>query len=141
MTAGPGSKYNATGGGEAYGPMAAGGRSSSNRLDGPPPLPREAKKKAPNWMVQDAEASMGGDLANPMVQVIQNSSEVESGIQKQAALLPDQGQAFAMILAAFRQATAQGLAGTAQPGVGPPGGMMAPQMPMPPMQGPPGAGM
>ncbi len=128
-------------------PMDATGGNS--RLNGPPPLPSEAKRKAPSsWMDRpssNGDMGLGADAGSPMIQLLGISKQMEGLIQKANALAPQQADMWATLLNAFSQATAQALAATAAPqGAPPPGtqgpGMMAPPMPMPPMGGAPQGG-
>jgi len=125
-------------------------KDGSSRLDGPPPLPSEAKRKAPSsWMDQkrpDAGSmGLGSDGGSPMMQLMGLSAQMQALIQKASALNPQQSDIWATILQATNQAFGQALAATAvpqgsptPPGPGPsPGpGMAPPQgMPMPPIGG------
>ncbi len=132
-------------------------KGGSSRLDGPPPLPAEAKRKAPSsWMDQKRPApddmGLGSDAGSPMMQIMDASAKFQAIVQKIANLNPQQADVWATILQAGNQAFGQALAATASPqGAPPPGmppqappgpGMAPPQgMPMPPMGGggaPPG---
>jgi len=126
-------------------------KSGNSRLNGPPPLPSEAKRKAPSsWMDQkqgDAGMGLGADAGSPMIQIMGLSAQMQAIIQKASALNPEQADVWATILNATNQAFGQALAaqaapqGMAPPPGGPPQGpgMAPPQgMPMPPMGGQPG---
>ena len=119
----------------------------STRLDGPPPLPKEATRKAPpSWMNQgdDTEMALGAAGASPIVQLLQARKSIEGAVQQLAALFPQAATQWMAILAAIDQTAGQSLAATSQPpGVGAPQGpgMAPPQaMPMPPMGAGPGGG-
>lgn len=126
-------------------------KDGNSRLNGPPPLPSEAKRKAPSsWMDRPSSSGdmgLGADAGSPMIQLLGISKQMEGLIQKANTLAPQQADMWATLLNAFSQATAQALAATASPqgaqppGTGPQGpGMMAPPMPMPPMGGAPQGG-
>ena len=102
-------------------------------LDGPPPLPKEASRKAPPVGLAP-NTSMGDMGGMPMMQQIALTKQVESGIQELAALNPVLAPRYAALIQEIRQLAAEGLAAAAQPqGVGAPMGMMTPPMHMPPM--------
>jgi len=130
-------------------------RGGNARLDGPPPLPSEAKRKAPSsWMDQSATdqtgLGLGKDAGSPMMQLMGLSAQMQTIIQKASNLNPQQADVWATILNATNQAFGQALAATASPqgGAPPPGsgpapgpGMAPPQgMPMPPGPGGPPPG-
>lgn len=122
---------------EAQGPMSpgGGGKTTTGRLDGPPPLPSEAKRKAPtNWAAQD-DMGLGMAAADPMVQIASASKQIEDGISRLAAAAPQLQPQLAGLTTAIRQMAANAL--VQQPGPPGMGGFQAP-MPMPPApQGPP----
>ena len=127
-------------------PVTAMKQSDGVRLDSPPPLPAEAKRKASsNWAPEPKteDNQLGAEGANPMIQTLSAMKQVEMGMQKIAALQPSIAQQMTQGLTLFRQLIAQSLvAGAQQGGVGAPSGMMAPPMPMPPMgAGAPGGQM
>ena len=115
-----------------------GGRSKEGgaRLDGPPPLPSEAKRKSPNWMQDSEDNGLGQFGADPMIQVAQASKQTEDGLMKLGAAAPQSQPQIAALITAIRQIAANALIGQS----GPPGmgGMQAP-MPMPPAPGGPPA--
>ncbi len=115
--------------------MSPGGdtRTNQNRLDGPPPLPSEAKKKKPNWAGGGEDDGVGAFGSDPMIQIAQASKQIEEGFMKLGAAAPQSQPQIAALTTAVRQIAANALIGQS----GPPGmgGMQAP-MPMPP--GPPG---
>jgi hypothetical protein len=131
-------------------------KDGNSRLDGPPPLPSEAKRKAPSsWMDQKGgdpnDIGLGRDAGSPMIQIMGLSAQMQGIIQKASALNPEQADVWATILNASNQAFGQALAttapsaqGVAPPPGGPPSGppgMAPPQgMPMPPMGGGPPPG-
>jgi hypothetical protein len=120
----------------ADGPMSPGaGRTDSGRLDGPPPLPSEAKRKT-NWMKTDSGDDMGlGAMAqDPMVQIAMASKKIEEGIQQLGIAAPALQPQLGALTTAIRQMAANAL--VQQPGPPGMGGMQAP-MPMPPPPGPP----
>lgn len=120
----------------AEGPMSpGGGRTDTSRLDGPPPLPSEAKKKA-NWMNPEKSDDMGlGAMAqDPMVQIAMASKKIEEGIQQLGMAAPALQPQLGALTTAIRQMAANAL--VQQPGMGGMGGMQSP-MPMPPPPGPP----
>jgi hypothetical protein len=117
----------------------------TTKLDEPPPLPKEATRKAPSsWMnqKQDDSMQMGAAGGSPIIQLLQIRKTIEGGVQQLAAMFPQTANAWMAILAAIDQTAGQSLAGNnPPPGVGAPQGpAMAPPsgMPMPPP--PPGAG-
>lgn len=121
--------------------------SGTRVLDGPPPLPKEASRKASNWMTQPKDStSLGAEASNPLLQSIQALATIEQAAQTFAAANPAAAPQVAGLLSAFRQLGAQTLAANvppnpgAQPQAAPggpptggPGGMNP--MPMPPMGG------
>lgn len=113
--------------------------SSSPRVstDGPPPLPSEAKRKAPNYLArQDSKDSgLGAAGSDPLVQSMDAIQQINMGIQKLAAVNPLAGAQVNGLGQAFIQQLTQMLATSTAPGT-PPQGMQPPPMPMPPM-GPP----
>lgn len=149
-------------------------QSSPQKLDAPPPLPSEAtrkpKSKPVDWMSMPGIGGpnsgpgggpggpggglgLGADAANPMIQLLDISKQMESLVQRAQALAPQTADIWAAQLASLGQATAQTLASLSQPppgsmpgmpgagpgmgmGQGPMGGMLPPGMPMPPGPGP-----
>lgn len=106
---------------------------SSVKLDAPPPLPKEAKRKPVDWMSRPQAASpgLGEAAANPMIQLMDLSKQVQ-GILQQAQLLAPQIPDWAGLLAQMDMAFANAMVQTAQTQNPAPGGL-------PPM--PPGPGM
>ncbi len=129
-------------------------KGGNSRLNGPPPLPSEAKRKAPSsWMDQKQsdpnDMGLGADAGSPMIQLMGLSAQMQAIIQKASAINPQQSDVWATILNATNQAFGQALAATASPQGAPPPpggppqgpGMAPPQgMPMPPMGGAPPPG-
>lgn len=122
------------------------------QLDGPPPLPKEATRKAKtttSWMNQPQNTDLGlGSLGNnPLLKTLAAHKQIEGNIQILAGMYPAQSAQYAALVAALGQTIAQSLASQTSPaGVGapPPGPGMAPPPPPGPMgagppAGPPGA--
>ena len=126
---------------DVLGPMSPSGKtvSSSPRVstDGPPPLPAEAKRKAPNYLArQDSnDKGLGSAGSDPLVQSMDAIQQINMGIQKLAAVNPLAGSQVNGLGQAFIQQLTQMLATSTSPG--PPQQGMAPPMPMPPMGMPP----
>jgi len=121
-------------------------RPGSAMLDAPPPLPKEAKRKAPpDWMnAQSADdGGLGAAAGNPLIQLMAASKKMEEAIQLAQVAAPLMAQDWAQLQQVFSQAATMALQSLAQPdqsAVGAPqqqGGLMA--SPMPPMA-PAGAG-
>jgi hypothetical protein len=82
------------------------------------------------------EQGLGIEAANPIIQAMELSKQIEQIGQKLALLSPQSAQEIAMLVTGFQAVAAQSVTGAAQPqgGGAPLGGGMSP-MPMPPMMG------
>lgn len=119
--------------------------SGKTMLDGPPPLPKEASRKASkpssSWMNQPKSDDLGlGSLGNnPLLKTLSAHKQIEGNLQILAGMYPAQSAQYAALVAALGQTIAQSLASTTSPaGVGaPPSGppMAAPPPPPGPMGG------
>lgn len=123
--------------------MSPSGKSVSSNprvsTDGPPPLPSEAKKKAPaNYLARSdsKDSGLGSAGSDPLVQSMDAIQQINMGIQKLAAVNPLAGSQVNGLGQAFIQQLTQMLATSTAPGP-PQQGMQPPPMPMPPMGGAP----
>lgn len=102
-------------------------------LDSPPPLPKEAKRKAPDWWMQPQLAQDAEDEGQgPLVRLANISNEIQELFQELAMLAPGQAPMWEQMAQAVGAAVIQAVTETAVPQGAAPGMAASQPMPLPP---------
>lgn len=101
-------------------------------LDSPPPLPKEAKRKAPDWWMQPQLAEDADEGQGPLVRLANISNEIQELFQELTMLAPGQAPMWEQMAQAVGAAVIQAVTETAVPQGAAPGMAASQPMPLPP---------